>query len=171
MSRLKRRRRIGSSFKPFQSVPVPPPRIGCRMMCSLAACPLRHVPPSPCLLAASSFASLIRLVLSPRRSCRASLRPVSSHPLVLPALAMLAYSLRLPPRSSCRRAGRPSSRSHLVMRLACRLCVLACRHAFRSPSWRDLRMSSPRACVPLLPCRPASSRLSPRLSCRVAGRC
>lgn len=41
-----------------------------------------------------------------------------------------AYS----PRLSCRRAGRSSSRSHFVMRPASRLCVLACRPVFRSPS-------------------------------------
>lgn len=183
-----------SSVKPLQSVSVScRSRMGCRMMPPLAACPLlRHVPPSSCLLAALSSVSSCRLVLSPRRSCRASVlcSPahlilrlvasfrraysssmfVSSHPLVLSVLAMLAYSLRLPPRFSCRREGRPR-------------VSLSSRHASRLPPLRAclpscvplvlvvrLRMSSP--CLPLW-CGCECPRLVPasRSSCRWTGRC
>lgn len=100
-----------SSVKPFQFIPIPfRPRIGCRMMCSLAACPLRHVPPSSCLLVAVSSVPLIRLVprpavrVVPRFSVRlpisscclalsclliGHIRLVSSAHLILPALASL----------------------------------------------------------------------------------
>lgn len=61
--------------------------------------------PSSRLLAAFSSASFIRLVL--------------------PVLAMLAYSLRLPPRLSCRRAGRPAFRLSSCVLLVAPACLLA----------------------------------------------
>ena len=139
-------------------------RIGCRMMCpacclSSASCvvlillarrflirlvhPSRPSPRRTCRcfamsrLAAStrliSSASPARFVLridtSFRRACPSRLIrsscPLSSRRSLRPAY---------PPRFSCRRAGRSSSRSHFVMRPASRLCVLACRPVFRSPS-------------------------------------
>lgn len=160
-----------SSVKAFQSVHVfSRSRIGCRMMSPLAARPLCHVPPSSCLLAALSSVSSCRLVLSPRRSCRvsvlcsparlvlrlvASFRRaysssmfVSSHPLI----SSCPLSLR-PPAPPCLLSpslvspgGASSSRSHLVMRFACRLCVLACRPASRSSSGCGCGMFSP--CLP-----------------------
>lgn len=97
------------SVKPLQSVSVScRHRMGCRMMSPLAACP-----PS------ASCAAIVLLACLPVFSSASLIR------LVLPVLAMLAYSLRLPPRLSCRRAGRPSSRCHLVMRLACRRDTIA----------------------------------------------
>lgn len=118
-----------SSVKPLQFIPIPfRPRIGCRMMCSLAACLLRHVPPSSCLPLPNSLRSTASLThLAPRPVARvvplfAIRRLVSSAHLVCFRFARPPRSA-YPPRLSCRRAGRLASRSHLVMRLACRLCV------------------------------------------------
>lgn len=130
-----------SSVKPFQFIPIPfRPRIGCRMMCSLAACPLRLValvlPACRCLIRSAHPSRP-----SPRRACRASvlLSACSSRlacPIVLISRACPSRLIRssasrirlvhpprsaYPPRSSCRRAGHP--------------CVsLSSRHAFRLPS-------------------------------------
>lgn len=104
-----------SSVKPFQFIPIPfRPRIGCRMMCSLAACPLRHVPPSSCLLAC-------------RFLIRSAHPPCSSASLI--RLALLAL-----PVSRVGGAGRPSSRSHLVLISSCvpptaSACLLAALHS------------------------------------------
>ena len=78
-----------SSVKPLQFIPIHSrSRIGCRMMC-----------PAGCLSSSASCAALAllacRLLIcfvhpsrpSPRRACRAALRPISSHLLALPALA------------------------------------------------------------------------------------
>lgn len=89
---------LWSSVKPFQSVAIPYRyRSGCRIMC-----------PTGCLFPVSCVARcvlacrfLIRFVLPPRRACRASLRSVSSHPLILPALvspARIALLTRPVPR-------------------------------------------------------------------------
>lgn len=95
-----------SSVKPLQSVSVScRHRIGCRMMSQLAARPLRHLPPSSCLLTAFSFASPIRLVLPPRRACRASF-PCSPARVVL--------RLALPTRRSCRASLCPVSSRRLA---------------------------------------------------------
>ena len=124
-----------SSVKPFQFIPIPfRPRIGCRMMCSLAACPLRHVPPSSCLLAAFSSVPLIRL--APRPVVRVV--PLSSYPPVHLVSSAHPFrssaSLCLPAPSLVSSGGASSSRSHLVMRFACRPCVLAYRPSFHSLS-------------------------------------
>lgn len=159
-------------------------------MC-LAGCPSASCA-ALVLLAAVSFVPLIRL--APRPVVRVV--PLFSYPpahLVLRALSCLSgWHVRLvsyahpacsrlarsprrsayPPRLSCRRAGRP--------------CVsLSSRHAFRLPSCVfclppcvpliigvRLLMSSPRSCVPLLPCRLLLfSPYRPAYSCREAGRC
>ena len=177
------------SVKPLQSVPVScRHRIGCRMMSPLTACPpLRHMPPSSCLVAAYSSASLIRLVpllavrVVSRFAClsRLALRPVvlirltgipvsshplrllarftcSSHLLILSAMSARLAMLALPvPRV----AGRSVSRLAFIS--SCVLLVVVIR----------LRMSSPRSCVPLLPCRLCLvSFHRPASSCRLAGR-
>lgn len=130
------------SVKPLQSVSVScRHRMGCRMMSPLAACPPSASCAAIVLLACPfshpprSSVSSCRLVLSPRRACRVSLRlPVSPHPLFLPVLAMLAYSLRLPlpvPRV----AGRGVPRLALISS-----CVPPAVSAFRlSPSRRAYR--------------------------------
>lgn len=100
MSWLKRRGRIGHRLNRFN-----PPRIlllsywlphDMSRWLPVADClPLCVSSPSSCLLAVSSFASLIRSAhpfrSSPRRACRASvlLSACSSHPLILPALVPL----------------------------------------------------------------------------------
>ena len=127
-----------SSVKPFQSVAVPYRlRSGCRMMCRLPVPALCVSSPPSCLLAVFSFTSLIRLV--PRPVVRVVLRSalsrliassrraylsgisVSSHPLILPALATPArLALLLLP------VPRVGGRGVLVS--------FSSRHAFRLPS-------------------------------------
>ena len=128
-----------SSVKPFQFIPIPfRPRIGCRMMCSLAACPLRHVPPSSCLLAAFSSVPLIRL--APRPVVRVV--PLSSYPpvhLVLRAPSCLSgWHVRLvssahPFRSS---ASLCLPAPSLVSSGGASLVSPSSRHASRLPSLR-----------------------------------
>lgn len=179
MSLLKRRWRIGHQLDRFNSFLMSSRlRSGCRMMCpagclpsaSCAALPCSCLPLShPLCLSVSPFVPSLVSRLFPLfacPSCLASRRlvpsgmSVSSHPLVLPALVSPLAPPCLPS-------------PFLVSPGGAFLVSLSFRHASRLSSLRTclpscvplalgkrLRMSSPRSCVSLLPCRPFLVSLS-----------
>ena len=136
-----------SSVKPLQSVPVScRHRIGCRRCPRWLPVSLRHVPPSSCLLAALSSASLIRLVLSPRRACRASVRLlVSSYvSLFAPSCLSVGHVRLVPSAHPLRPLGSLCLLSPFLVSRGGALCVppavLACLPAV-------LRSAHPRVAV------------------------
>lgn len=146
MSWLKRRGRIGHRLNRFNSFPCHPRSVLAVARCVLlAGCPLRLV--ALVLLAAVSLIRLAhrpvvrvvpllsaRLLVSFRRFAPSCL-PIGYVRLVSSAhpLRPLASSC-LPAPSLVSSGGASSSRSHLVMRFACRPCVLAYRPSFHSLS-------------------------------------
>lgn len=138
-----------SSVKPFQFIPIPfRPRIGCRMMCLLAACPLRFI----------AFRFACRRLAhpsrpSPRRACRASALCPPACLVSTPRSVMLTH--RVCPsrliRSSCLLSLRPLaslclSSPSLVSEGGASCVSLSSRHAFRLPPLRACLSS----CVPLV---------------------
>lgn len=161
MSWLKRRGRIGHRLNRFNQYPVSsrpsywlphdasywlPPAL-CAASALLArrfiirpAHPSRPSAP-PCVpcLASPYLVSPFRPVVLIRRACPC--RPIRSSCLFsscrLASLYLLSPPIVSPGGAFCvSLSSRHASRYHLVMRSVCRLCVLACRHAFRSSSSR-----------------------------------